>query len=364
MLRGMGLAALGAGLPACANRRQATLLQREPPRRFARVRVSEERIIRTVVGLRPYRPSGFLVRAEKLGEKTLVHNYGHGGGGITLSWGSSELAVEEAWSTGQRRFAVLGCGAVGLATARLLQQRGGEVTIYAKELPPHTTSNLAGAQWSPTSVMDATRRTAESDALLARAARLSHRCFQQLPGGEYGIRWIENYVLCDAPLGEWWEQGLTRDLYPEWRELQPSEHPFPARHARRFTTLLIEPPVYLAAMEHAVRLAGSRILVRELRSPAEVRELPEPVVVNCTGLGAKALFGDQELEPVRGQLTFLLPQDDVDYIVIAGGLYMFPRRDGILLGGTFEHGVWSLDVSEEARRRILAGHRSLFEGMR
>ena len=364
MLKATGLAAVGAGLSACAGRRAGPLLWPEPPRRFARVHVSEDRIIRTVVGLRPFRPSGFVVRVEKVGDKTVVHNYGHGGGGITLSWGTSALAVDEAWPTGEKRFAVLGCGAVGLATARLLQQRGAEVTIYAKDLPPHTTSNIAGGQWAPTSVMDRDRRTAESDAVLARAARLAHRSFQQLPASEFGIRWLENYVLSDEPLEEWWEQSLVRDLYPEWRELRPHEHPFPARHARRFTTMLIEPPIYLSAMLREVRLAGGRIVVRELESREQVRELPEPVVVNCTGLGAKALFGDEELQPVKGQLTFLLPQAEVDYIVITDSLYMFPRRDGILLGGTFEHNVWSLDVDEAARQRIVAGHRALFEGMR
>jgi glycine/D-amino acid oxidase-like deaminating enzyme len=57
------------------------------------VLVSPDREIRTVVGLRPYRPSGFVVRAEKLGEKLVIHNYGHGGAGITLSWGTSQLAA-------------------------------------------------------------------------------------------------------------------------------------------------------------------------------------------------------------------------------------------------------------------------------
>jgi glycine/D-amino acid oxidase-like deaminating enzyme len=364
MLKAAGLATLGAGFSACTSRRAGSLVWPEPPRRFARVHVSEDRIIRTVVGLRPFRPSGFVVRAEKIGDKTIVHNYGHGGGGITLSWGTSEMAVDEAWKTGETRVAVLGCGAVGLASARLLQQRGAEVTIYAKDLPPHTTSNIAGGQWSPTSVMDRDRRTAESDALLARATRLSHRSFQQLPAAEFGIRWLENYVLADQPLPEWWEQGLTRDLYPESRELRPHEHPFPARYVRRFTTMLIEPPLYLSALLRDVRLAGGRIVVRELESREQVRELPEPVVINCTGLGAKALFGDEELQPVKGQLTFLLPQAEVDYIVISGGLYMFPRRDGVLLGGTFERNAWSLDVDGEAHRRIMMGHRALFEGMR
>ena len=128
--------------------------------------------------------------------------------------------------------------------------------------------------------------------------------------------------------------------------------------------MLIEPPIYLSAMVRDVRLAGGRIVVRELTGSEEIQGLPEPVVVNCTGLGAKALFGDEELEPVKGQLTFLLPQPEVDYIVIADGLYMFPRRDGVLLGGTFEHGNWSLDVDDAVRQRIVAGHRALFDGMR
>ncbi|HEY2907096.1 MAG TPA: hypothetical protein VGJ29_14435, partial [Vicinamibacterales bacterium] len=46
---------------ASALRRQLVV---EPARRFARVRVSADRVIRTVVGLRPFRPSGFVVRAE------------------------------------------------------------------------------------------------------------------------------------------------------------------------------------------------------------------------------------------------------------------------------------------------------------
>src|SRR3954452_16463070 len=56
------------------------------------VKVSADRIIRKFSGLRPYRPSGFVVRAQRLGEKTVIHNYGHGGCGVTLSWGTADLA--------------------------------------------------------------------------------------------------------------------------------------------------------------------------------------------------------------------------------------------------------------------------------
>jgi D-amino-acid oxidase len=140
----MGMAACGLSAAACTAARRVRVV--DSRRRFARVVVARSRIIRTTVGLRPFRPSGFVIRGEKLDDRTIVHNYGHGGAGVSLSWGTAQLAIEEAAKTGAHRYAVLGCGAVGLATARLLQRRGSDVTIYARDLPPQTTSNMAGAQ--------------------------------------------------------------------------------------------------------------------------------------------------------------------------------------------------------------------------
>ena len=58
----------------------------------------------------------------------------------------------------------------------------------------------------------------------------------------------------------------------------------------------------------------------------------------------------------------LLPQPEVDYLTTAGMLYMFPRRDGILLGGTTERGEWDLGVNEDAKAKMIAGHRAFFAG--
>ena len=62
---------------------QARVLALSPQRHLAPVKVSRDRVIREVVGLRPYRDEGFVVEAQRIGNKLLVHNYGHGGGGMT-----------------------------------------------------------------------------------------------------------------------------------------------------------------------------------------------------------------------------------------------------------------------------------------
>jgi glycine/D-amino acid oxidase-like deaminating enzyme len=336
-----------------------------PRRRLARVLVSPQRVVRTIVGLRPFRPSGFRVEAEPLGDKLLVHNYGHGGSGVTLSWGTASLAIDRIVESGRSGpVAVIGCGVVGLATARLLQTRGSDVTIYARALPPDTTSNAAGALWYPHLVVDEARRTAAFDARFESAARFSHRYFQGLVGNDYGVCWREQYFLSRKPTPDSWDTVMLRDLFPESRPLRPGEHSFGAVHAVVDRLMFVEPAVYLEALLRDFRLAGGRVHIQSFASPADIAALPEPIVVNCTGLGARDLFDDRELTPVKGQLTVLLPQPEVDYAWIDDeDLYMFPRRDGILLGGTHEPGVESLEPNPVAERRILEGHKAVVEAM-
>lgn len=332
------------------------------------VHVSADREIRTVVGLRPYRPSGFVVRPEKLDDTLVVHNYGHGGGGITLSWGTAKLAVDLGLPGRTGPVAVLGCGAVGLATARLLQESGAAVTIYAKDLPPNTTSNIAGGQWFPHYVSQHDKRTALFNQQLQAALEFAYRRYQIMVGPQYGVRWMRNYSLGNEP---WDEQGsfgresALRAMLPELRDLSPREHPFPnSAFVRQFDTMIVEPPTYLSALLDEIRIAGAKIRVVEIRDRGEIQNLPEKLVFNCTGLGAKALFADEELTPVKGQLTILLPQPEVQYSVGQGDVYMFPRTDGILLGGTHEMGVWTLDPNLEKKQEILAQHKAFFDGFK
>src|SRR5581483_4792440 len=172
LLKALGAGAGAALLPSSA-RGQAALARPK----LAPVKVARERILRTIVGLRPFRKSGFVVRAEKIGEQVVVHHYGHGGCGVTLSWGTAQLAADEVMRTGAKRIAVLGCGAVGLATARVLQQRGLEAIIYARDLPAATVSMVAGARWYPFDVFDKSVATPEFLATLWRVSRVAYDAF-------------------------------------------------------------------------------------------------------------------------------------------------------------------------------------------
>lgn len=331
------------------------------------VTVDPERVIRTIGGLRPYRASGFVVRRDEVGGKALIHNYGHGGGGMTLSWGSAHLAVEMAGEVSGKDCAVVGGGVMGLSTARLLQLHGAKVTLYTDELPPNTTSNVAGAQWWPFSVFDDHRRTEAFGRQYVAAAKFSYEYFQRLVGPRWGVKWLPNYYLSQGPPRNGWISGpggVLRDLQIGLQDFAPGEHVFSNGYARRFHTMMIEPSVYLAELLAEVQAAGARVEIRKFMAGNEVLGLPEPIIFNCTGLGAKPLFGDEELMPIKGQLSFLMPQPEVNYNLITETLYMFPRADGILLGGSYEKGQWNAEPDSAVRDAMVKAHQALFEGMR
>jgi glycine/D-amino acid oxidase-like deaminating enzyme len=373
------LALLALGLPGCAARRPAgggAAVASRPAVRLPRVRVGWDRIIRATVGLRPHRPGGFVLRADKLDAKLLIHNYGHGGAGMSLSWGTGLMAAEMALAQPERRAAVLGCGVVGLTTARQLQRRGFDVTIYAERVPPDTTSNMSLAGFTPTSgLLDFSRRTPEWEAQFRRAVEIAYRQLQLLAGPKYGISWITNYT----PMQERFEPGRgSNPLLPDSVRtgallLEPGQHPFPTPYAVERPELRIEPSIYLDALVADVVANAGRIRIRTFGTPRDVAALDEPVVVNCTGLGAKALFGDPELMPLKGQLIVMIPQEEVAFSTNGtvpsfpstpgAFVHMMPRRDGIILGGTSERDVWTLEINEEERRRVVDAHVALFDAI-
>lgn len=371
-----GMALVGLGLGACSSRRNPDVTPRRPPVQLGPVNVSWDRILRTTVGLRPHRPSGFVLKAEKFDGKTVIHNYGHGGAGMSLSWGTSQIAAEMALEHVSRRAAVIGCGVCGLTAARQLQRRGFDVTIYAADVPPNTTSNWSLASFTPTSgLVRFTSRTPEWDEQFRRAVRIAYEQLQLLAGPRYGVSWMNHFTPTNDERRERGSNPLLEDDLRLGAELlYPGEHPFPTKYARLRPSMRIEPSIYLEALLRDVMLFHGKLVIRKFDDLRDLFSLNESLIVNCSGLGAKELFEDEELIPLKGQLTVLVPQEEVTYKTAGGlssssgspgvGIHMMPRSDGIVLGGTSERGVWSRDVNEEERERIVEGHMALFSAMR
>ena len=265
------------------------------------VRARNDRIFRVTVCLRPFRAAGPRLDVEKVGDKIVVHNYGHGGSGWSLSWGSSSVAVEKALSTGERDVAVLGCGALGMTSAILLQQAGARVTIYAKERPPDVRSSRATGSWTPDSRIALTNSvTNDFPALWETMCRKSFHTYESYLGmAGNPVEWTDRYSLSDSPPSESHAsnrrgaglpfahyQDRVADLTPHAEELPPGSHPFPTRYATRNSSLTFNIAGYSRQLITDFLLAGGKIERVEFHAPSELSQLAQKVVINAPGYGA------------------------------------------------------------------------------
>src|SRR5580692_11057912 len=109
MLTAAGATLLAGALGGCSVTSQGSRKATPPvaPLQLARLRASPDRITDITVCTRPFRAQGPRLDVEQIGQKTVVHNYGHGGSGWSLSWGSSAIAAQKAMAAGKRDIAVV-----------------------------------------------------------------------------------------------------------------------------------------------------------------------------------------------------------------------------------------------------------------
>jgi D-amino-acid oxidase len=334
-------AAGGVSLSGCAI---PTRFMDDRARRLAPLRASTDRIFDITVCLRPFRAAGPRLDTERIRDTLVVHNYGHGGSGWSLSWGSSAIAVGKALAQSPDRVAVVGCGALGLTSALLAQAAGKPVTIYTREVMQRASSFRASGSFTPDSriaLADAT--SAEFPALWEEMARTSLKTFRGhlgLPGNP--VQWIDRYLVSDraAPVARIPAEGELRfaaygdrlqDLFPHGEILRATETPFRAVSVRRRSVLMFNIASYSHMLMSQFQLAGGRIEQREFQDPVELTALPEKVVINCTGYGARVLWRDETVVPVRGQIAYLIPQTEFDYALAYRDVNVVPRSDGIVV---------------------------------
>src|SRR6266540_5281205 len=236
------------------------------------------------------------------------------------------------------RVIVVGAGVIGLSCAVRLAENGYEVAVLARDLPLETTSAIAAAIWYP--------YLAAPQEKVARWGRASYDEFVRLSHEESSIRMrggVE-YLPRATPDPPW--ANAVRDLH----RVRP-----PAGFADgwSFTTPVVETPRYLPYLAKRLENAGATI------TRAALHALPNnaDVVVNCTGLGARRMAGDDSLTPVRGQVVRVRQPGLREWLIADRGpndlTYVVPRKDDVVVGGTSQTGDWTLTPDPRTAKSIL-----------
>ncbi|MFZ4100065.1 MAG: FAD-dependent oxidoreductase [Chlamydiia bacterium] len=328
--------------------------------------LSDEAIIGYAVGIRPFRVSGLRLEEERVGSKRVLHNYGHGGSGLCLSWGSAEEVVQLVKGHRDRdqqaSIAILGGGVMGLTTAYELLREGYPVCIYADSWIPDVTSSVAAGYWSPCKIPEQA-----SDAQRQRIERIIDRSHARLHSDAtaahpefLGICYRDTYTYVKHEANS----GVWNRLWAPHHEISiPARLHFDddrQREALRRHALFIDGAIFLSDLFKKVRDQGAVLVTRHFDSSEELATLEEPIIVNCTGLGSKILFQDQDLQGIRGhQIHFKKPvgfemalsTKNLD----CDGYFTFfcPWQDRLIVGGSLEDGEEDAILDPRVIARIL-----------
>jgi D-amino-acid oxidase len=220
------------------------------------------------------------------------------------------------------RVVVVGAGVIGLSCALRLLEAGHRVDVLARDLPLETTSSVAAAVWYPYLALPHDKVTAWGATTYDVLARLA----DDEDSGVVMRRGTE--VLAQRTPDPWWVGAV-----PGLARVRP---PAPYADGWSFVAPVVEMPRYLAWLRDRVEEAGGTV------TRVALAHLPEgPLVVNCSGLGSRALAGDPTVRPVRGQVV-VVEQVGLDewWLDEGGPTYVIPRSRDIVLGGTEDAGEW------------------------
>lgn len=245
----------------------------------------------------------------------------------------------------KREILILGAGVSGLSTGILLLKKGYKVTIWAKDLPPNTTSNKAGAFWYP---------------------YLSKPKEKVTKWAKSTLEYLKNEFIKDPNNGcvmrTMTEIFDTKVVEPEWKGAveyrRPAQDQLPEGYidGYQIEAVMMDTTIYINYLVEMFKSLGGGLVQKTVNNIQEA--LAEyDVVVNCTGLGSRELFNDSSIYPVRGQIVRVKPNgfdqviaDDAAHNNLS---YIIPRINDIVLGGTAQINDWNLEVDPKDTEEIL-----------
>ena len=315
--------------------------------------LSPENFIGYNIGHRPCRSKGLRlehewVRASNGKEKLLVHNYGHGGAGVSLSWGCADMVehiifdnVLSVPGLDTKSVAVVGAGVIGMTVAHILLERGYNVCVYAQATTPDTMSNVAVGVFSPdlgVSMDDAIMlESIKQFAKQAMGEIVNKHTFK-------GARLAPGYYFSDADI---------EAANPEDCKMVDFGFGVEPRLAAFRGVITVDIPFYLQDLYEKMLERGARVERCVFDNKEAIFDLPEDIIVNCSGMASKKLFHDDSLYAVRGEILYFKAQPGVDYRLhyAVPGSDVFTSLstwdDRIIIGGSLERVVDHYEVDED-----------------
>lgn len=245
-----------------------------------------------------------------------------------------------------KNIAVIGAGISGMSTAYLLKDCGYHVTIFAKAFTPNITSDKAAAFWFPYHIRNDKRGirwcNKSYDFYLRLASDVTTGISMQrlVKALRKGVKEAEQSWIDFMPVG-----ALSK--MPE------SELPEELAVAYYINVPLIETQLFLPYLQEKLTSLGVVFKERKIENMNEITG-DYDIVINCAGLGARELCNDNALVPVRGQVALLSPLESLSiYLDNEKPLYVVPRKDAIIVGGTYEEGIETATTDAAAIEGIL-----------
>lgn len=225
--------------------------------------------------------------------------------------------------------AIVGAGISGMSTAYLLKQQGHNVTIYASSFSPDITSNKAAAFWFPYHIRNDTRGI--------EWCNTSHRYYVDFAKDVLtGISLKQLHKILRDNVEE--EEPIWKDFMPAGsvRVMEPKELQPGVANGYEIIVPLIETQLFLPWLMQQLKQAGVAFISEKIFDLYGLSNRYD-VTVNCTAMGARELCKDEQVIPVRGQVGLISPGGDFPiYLDNEKPLYIVPRKDAIIIGGTYE----------------------------
>lgn len=319
--------------------------------------LSPNKITRYSTGIRPCRTSGIRLEAEQRNNKLIIHDYGHGGSGISLSWGCALEAIRimQQHTSDHKPIAIIGAGVIGLSTAHLLKDQGYDVTVYSHDFVPFTTSNKAAGLWSP----NFGSNLADKEQYY-RIYNFSYAKFYDLSTDPNPLF---NGVFQLPRYSEKPEYKAT-DALPEncvVVDLNGTQ-----KVCKKIITYIFDLNIYLQDLFEKAQKKHIAFVHKDFESVDDLAALPESIIFNCTGLGSRELFNDTELYGTKGHIVIYEAQPEMDYVICnhhqKQDLFfsLIPWQTQLVLGGTLEKDVEDISIDQDKINCLLAQAHEFF----